>query len=117
MRHEVRTICHAHAEVVDGLPVVKGLNDRPLSDIPLRIVVVLDIMPDEELALALCPEKQSKTNIVEQQPEQRVDVVHRQNSLVRYRWHEGEDHGIYNNNSQHRISGSVKRVSQLVARG
>ena len=43
------TICHAQAQVIDGLPIGERFFDRPFSTIIVGIIIVLEEVPYEEL--------------------------------------------------------------------
>jgi len=52
-----RTVGHMHAQVVDWLPVCKGLNERILPAI-VPCVVLLQVMYGKKLTFALARAKQ-----------------------------------------------------------
>ena len=72
------TVRHAHAHVVDLLPVLERLPDRTLTAILLGIMVVLQEMADEELVLGLCAEQETEADGVEQAPREGVHEVQRE---------------------------------------
>ena len=63
--NRIRTVSHAHAHVVDHLPVLERLMHGTLASIVVRIVVVLKEVPDEELALRLRAKEQSEAEGLE----------------------------------------------------
>ena len=72
------TVRHAHAHVVDLLPVLERLPNRTLTTILLGIMVVLQEVADEELVLGLCAEQETEADGVEQAPCEGVHEVQRE---------------------------------------
>ena len=77
-KEEDLTVRHAHAHVVDLLPVLEGLPDCTLTTILLGIMVVLQEVADEELVLGLCTEQEAEADRVEQTPSEGVHEVQRE---------------------------------------
>ena len=65
-QHSTRTIRHAHARVVDLLPVLERLVHRALAAVVVRVVVVLEVVADEELVLRLRAEDEPEPEAVDE---------------------------------------------------
>lgn len=105
-----RTISHAHAQIVDGLPVRKGLDDRVLAAVVLGIVVVvvLEVMPHKELAFALRAQEQAQAKVMDDAPGQRVYKVESQGALDRECGKESERKAVEDNQHEHGVRRSVR---------
>lgn len=99
------TIGHAHAQIVDGFPVRKGLNNGVLTAISV-VMVVLQVVPDEEFVVALCAQEQAKAEIMDDTPDQRMHKLEDERTPERV-GQNGECHPIQDDQNKHRVSGSV----------
>lgn len=106
----VRTVSHAHAEVVNRLPIGESLNDRSLHNILFGIVVVLQEMADHELVLALGTEKQSQTDVVNEYPCQGVNVVKDESAFGRERRDQCHSCSIRDNQDEHGVGCPGRKV-------
>jgi hypothetical protein len=61
----VFTVGHAHAQVVYRFPVEERFLDGTSSPVSRRIVIVLEVVPDEELPLRLSTEDEAEAEGVE----------------------------------------------------
>lgn len=98
------TVRHGHAQVVYRFPVRKGFLDRALPAIALRVVVVLQIVPHEELVLALRLQNEAKAEAVEQAPRQRVDEMQHEDGRERKARGERVDERIEERGHEHEVS-------------
>lgn len=89
-----RTIRHAHAQVINLLPVRERLNDRAAAVVARRVVVVLQEVAHEELALGLRAEEDAEPDGVREAPRERVHEVERERAPCRERREQGQHEGV-----------------------
>ena len=99
------TIRHAHARVVDLLPVLERLMHRALPAVIVRVVVVLEVVTDEELVLRLCAKQQAEAKLVEQRPRKGVHEVQREGT----RREDRERRGVGDNQDQLEVGRAARR--------
>ena len=75
-----RTISHTHTQIVDSFPVRKGLDDGILTTISV-VMIILQVVSDKELVVALCTQEQSKAEIMDDAPGQRVQKLEGERTL------------------------------------
>lgn len=111
----MRTICHAHAQVVDALPVTECLDYRTLAtiDLDMIIVVIHEVVPDEELVLALFEEQESEAEVMEQAPYKRMYKVDHQGIGVRQFRQERKTDTVSHDQDEHGVRGPSGRALQV----
>lgn len=85
-RHTIR---HAQTKIIQTLPIRERVLNRALSAIIRRIVVILEEVSDNKLALALRAQQEPESEAVEETPRTRVREVQQNDALRRHRRQQG----------------------------
>jgi hypothetical protein len=98
------TICHAHAEIVETLPICERVLDSTTAPVVFRVEVILQEMPNQELGPALGTQKETQAERVEEDPRKCMNEVQGEDSAVRGSGKEREGKGVEQHEEQHGVA-------------
>lgn len=102
------TVRHAHAQVINLLPVRERLDDRAAPVVTGRVVVVLQEVAHEELALRLRAQEEAEPHRVREAPRERMREVQAERAPCRERGEEREHERVEHQEDQLQVRGAVR---------